>query len=118
LGTDLNDQTPAGGVVGRTDLRDDKFAAVLSLVVLVQHRVLDDEFADGGGQPPDIERPVTAVDGTNGQLAQDLDHGETPGAADAPMPARPCNGNSPSTPGGVEGMVSTSGVERVRFLTK
>ncbi len=71
----LDDQTAAGAVGRCTDLGDDELAAVLALDVLLKHSVLDDEFADRGREPTDVESAVAYLDGADGQVAGDLDHG-------------------------------------------
>jgi len=75
VGANLDHHPPTGVVGGGPDLGDDEVAVVLAFGVLVEFGILDDELADGSRQTADVEVAVATVDGLDGQLAWNIDHG-------------------------------------------
>lgn len=59
------------------DIGDDEITAVLAFGVLIQEGILDDELPDRSPEFSHIELAIATVDGSNGQLSGNCDHGMT-----------------------------------------
>ncbi|EGV50385.1 hypothetical protein Rifp1Sym_dg00110 [endosymbiont of Riftia pachyptila (vent Ph05)] len=102
-GPDLDDQAPAGQVVGGIDTADAEVPLVLAFLVLVEECVLDGKLAEIGHEPADIERAVTAVDGADGQYAAEFEHGASPCVLKKDGETRPPGGEKVSPSGWLKG---------------